>query len=260
MLIGVAFACVIIFLSVCIIKPIVTSASIQKTADYEMENDKNQYEDDDQNGEKDEDDRQYTVYLTFDDGPSVVTDEVLDILLENDVQATFFVIGATTDHGLMLYDRMVDEGHSIGVHSYSHKNEIYNNLDTYIEDFERLENWLLENTGTLSYVCRMPGGMNTAFCPDWLRTEIKDYVAGKGYTMFDWNIDPKDSQSFTLTGKELYDNVISAAQELPDQDLIVLMHDDTIRTSLPVALPSIIEYFQEQGYQFSALYQDTELQ
>ena len=66
---------------------------------------------------------QKTVYLTFDDGPSRNTDKILDILKEYDVKATFFVVGKTDEHSVRAYQRIVEEGHTLAMHSYSHKYE-----------------------------------------------------------------------------------------------------------------------------------------
>lgn len=205
------------------------------------------------------DEKTYTVYLTFDDGPSPVTGPVLDILKEYEVPATFFVLGDTSDDSLELYRRMSEEGHSIGIHSYTHDNAVYQNFDNFSQDFEKLEDLILENIGSLSYLYRMPGGSNSANCPQWLRNEIKAYAKAKGYVIYNWDIDPKDSREYTLSAKDLIHNVTSGAADKPDCDLIVLMHDDMLRTTLPDALPDIIDYFQKSGYDFAALQRDTEL-
>lgn len=201
----------------------------------------------------------YTVYLTFDDGPSPVTEQVLDILQEYDVPATFFVLGETSDKNLSLYRRMAEDGHSIGIHSYTHSLSVYQNFDNFTADFEKLEELVLDTVGSLSYLYRMPGGSNSANCPDWLKNEIKAYVKERGYVLYNWDIDPKDSREYTLGAEELAHNVVSAAEKKTDCDLIILMHDDALRTTLPDALPDIIEYFQKKGYNFAALQQNTDL-
>ena len=78
------------------------------------------------------------VYLTFDDGPSIYTDEILDILAEYDVKATFFVIGKTDDVSVAAYKRIVDEGHTLGMHSYSHRySQVYASKDAFIDEIGR---------------------------------------------------------------------------------------------------------------------------
>jgi len=201
----------------------------------------------------------YTVYLTFDDGPSPVTGQVLDILRDYEVPATFFVLGEDTEEGLALYRRMAGEGHSIGIHSFTHSLSVYQHFDNFSADFEKLEELVLNGVGSLSYIYRMPGGSNSANCPDWLKNEIKAYVKARGYVLYNWDIDPKDSREYTLSAEDLLDNVISAAKDKPTCDLIILMHDDALRTSLPDALPDIIDHFRQNGYEFSALQRDTEL-
>lgn len=197
----------------------------------------------------------YTIYLTFDDGPSAVTDKVLDVLLERNVPATFFVLGSETEKGTARYKRMMDEGHTIGIHSYTHEDEIYKNMENFKSDFERLEALIYDETWYLSHIYRMPGGTSTSKCPDWMLTGIKQYIGEKKYTLFDWDIDPKDSTAKTLDKEELFKNVVAEAEERPNKDLVILMHDDGLRTTLPEALPMIIDYFQERGYGFSSLYQ-----
>ena len=99
------------------------------------------------------------VYLTFDDGPSDNTEEILDILKKYDVKATFFVVGNTSEHGQELLKRIVEEGHSIGIHSYSHKySAIYDSEESFFEDFNKISDYIYDVTGVRTQICRLPGG------------------------------------------------------------------------------------------------------
>lgn len=99
------------------------------------------------------------VYLTFDDGPSRNTEQILEILAEYGVHATFFVVGKTDKHSLEMYRRIVEEGHTLGMHSYSHSYEkLYASLKSFREDFENLRGLLEETTGVTPLYYRFPGG------------------------------------------------------------------------------------------------------
>lgn len=203
--------------------------------------------------------KQYTVYLTFDDGPSANTDKVLDVLLEEDVPATFFVIGVTNESGIERYNRIIAEGHSLGLHSYSHDMQgIYRSLKSFTSDFTRLERWVLENTGASVRVCRMVGGSHSIYCPAIIREEILTYLIEQGYSCYDWDIDAKDSGAHALPAWLLAKNIIQAANKKPNQDLIILMHDDALRTTIADALEIIIPHFKERGYAFDVLQEDNE--
>lgn len=202
---------------------------------------------------------QRVVYLTFDDGPSRVTAEVLNMLRTENVRGTFFVVGNDTEQGIFLYNRILDEGHALGLHSYSHKSyEVYRSLQNFKADFARLNEWIIRQTDEQVKICRMVGGSNSADCPAIVREEILTYLVDAGYACYDWDIDSKDSGRYALSAKQIAQNVIAAAKKLPDRDLIVLLHDDAIRGTLPDALPLIIRYFQEQDYSFGVLREDTE--
>ena len=90
---------------------------------------------------------QKKVYLTFDDGPSDHTDEILDILKKNKVRATFFVVGKETEHAKKMYRRIILEGHTLGMHSYSHNyDQIYASVGSrdvsgHILTTPRSKNW-----------------------------------------------------------------------------------------------------------------------
>ena len=95
------------------------------------------------------------VYLTFDDGPSGNTSRILDILAEYDVKATFFVVGKEEEQYQELYKRIVDEGHTLGMHSYSHKyDEIYQSVDSFAQDMSKLQEFLYETTGVWCQIGR----------------------------------------------------------------------------------------------------------
>jgi len=197
------------------------------------------------------------VYLTFDDGPSVVTDEILDILKEEKVPATFFVTGATTEHGKGLYFRMKEEGHSIGIHSYSHKyGKIYKNSDAFMEDFTRLEEHLREIVGETPKIFRFPGGSTNSTVPPEVIKEIKEKISDKGYIFFDWNALAKDDLNIPTPSDTIFLNVVESGGDR--KRILILMHDDTIRKTAPEALRKIIGYYKEKGYRFEALTEETE--
>ena len=99
------------------------------------------------------------VYLTFDDGPSSNTDQILDILKDYDVKATFFVVGKTDERSVKAYQRIVEEGHTLAMHSYSHKyDEIYESKEAFARDLNSLQEYLYETTGVWPRIYRFPGG------------------------------------------------------------------------------------------------------
>lgn len=182
------------------------------------------------------------VYLTFDDGPSGNTNAILDILARYHVQATFFVVGKEGEAYRPLYRRIVEEGHTIGMHSYSHKyNEIYASVDAYAEDLTRLQEYIYETTGTWSRICRFPGGSsNTVSQVDM--EELIAYLKEQDIDYFDWNVSSLDATSRKLSVEEIAGNVLSDIEEY--STAVVLMHDADDKTTTVEALPIIIEALQ----------------
>lgn len=203
---------------------------------------------------------QYTVYFTFDDGPSAVTKDLLDVLAKEDVKATFFVIGSTTENGIDLYNRIINDGHALGLHTFSHDtSKIYKSPEAFMEDFNKLEDWIFNHTNTASSIYRFPGGSKTVNCSENVMNDIQKILSDDGYVMYDWNVQANDCSDFTLDQKTLVSNVINGAKNKPNQDLIILFHDDGLRTSLPGAMKDIINYFRSEGYGFDILTENTVL-
>lgn len=208
----------------------------------------------------DQTDIQPTVYLTFDDGPSAVTDDLLDTLATEQIKATFFVIGSTTEHGIGLYNRIIDDGHALGLHTFSHNTPyIYESPEVFMQDFNKLSDWIFDNTNTSPNIFRFPGGSHTIECSDKVMKDIKESILDEGYRIYDWDIPANDSSNFTLSAKDIYENVVRLAEKKNGQDLVILFHDDALRTTLPTAISDIINYFKSEGYNFGVLDENTVL-
>jgi len=183
------------------------------------------------------------VYLTFDDGPSDRTEQILDILDEYQVKATFFVVGRTEDKYKELYKRIVEEGHTLGMHSYSHRySTIYGSPEAFLEDLNRLQQLILEETGQESTVFRFPGGSSNTVS----RTDIQTFIqmlSEEGITYYDWNVSAGDAQSVYSSRDQIVQRVVSNVAVM--QDSIVLMHDANDKGATVEALPIIIEKIQE---------------
>lgn len=183
------------------------------------------------------------VYLTFDDGPSCYTDEILDILKQYDVKATFFVIGKTDEESLAAYQRIVDEGHTLGMHSYSHKyREIYQSVESYAGDLSKLQEFLYDTTGVWSRYTRFPGGSSNQVSSVDM-TELIVYLKEQGIQYFDWNISSGDAVAETLSVQTIVDNVMWDVTK--HDTVIVLMHDAADKKTTVEALPIILEKILE---------------
>lgn len=183
------------------------------------------------------------IYLTFDDGPSCYTDDILDILKQYDVKATFFVVGKTDEESLAAYQRIVDEGHTLGMHSYSHKyQEIYQSVESYAEDLSKLQEFLYDTTGVWSRYTRFPGGSSNQVSSVDM-SELIVYLKEQGIQYFDWNISSGDAAAGTVSVQTIVDNVMRDVEK--HDTVIVLMHDTAGKETTVEALPIILEKLLE---------------
>ena len=179
------------------------------------------------------------IYLTFDDGPSRNTDKILDILKEHDVKATFFVVGKTDEESVRAYQRIVAEGHTLAMHSYSHKySEIYASKESFEQDLRQLQEYLYQITGVWPRFYRFPGGSsNTVSKVDM--QELIEYLNESGITYFDWNIASGDAISGQLGKDTIVNNCIGGIKA--KQECMILMHDASDKNSTVEALSLLIE-------------------
>ena len=182
------------------------------------------------------------VYLTFDDGPSSNTDNILDILDTYGVKATFFVTGKEGAKAEASYRRIVEEGHTLGMHSYTHDySVIYASEEVFMEDMEKLQRYLYDVTGVQSTYIRFPGGSSNKVSDVDMRLLITD-VHEAGMEYFDWNVSSQDASSKPLTKEEILDNCLNSIERF--QNCIILMHDAGSKDSTVEALPELIEHIQ----------------
>ena len=191
-----------------------------------------------------------TIYLTFDDGPrDGTTDKILDILKEKNVKATFFITSNGTDS---LVKRIVNEGHSIGIHTASHRYDIiYTSLDNYYNDLEQVHSRIYNLTGIDTKLLRFPGGSSNTISKKYsegiMSTLTKD-VINKGYQYYDWNVDSTDA-IYNTSKDDIYNNTISSISH--DKYNVILMHDTKNKTV--EALPMIIDYAKSNDYTFKSI-------
>lgn len=179
------------------------------------------------------------VYLTFDDGPSKNTGKILDILKKYKIQATFFVVGKEDDFSIEMYQRIVEEGHTLGMHSYSHDyTQIYKSKKAFFEDLSKIDNLLYKATGEHAVYYRFPGGSSNTVS----RVSMKTLAAGlekRGKVYFDWNAMSGDASGKNLTKKQMINNVLEDVEI--HNTSVVLMHDTANKDKTVEMLPSLLD-------------------
>ena len=181
----------------------------------------------------------HKVYLTFDDGPSIYTNDILDILDSYNVKATFFVVGKEGTNAEEALQRIVDEGHTLGMHSYSHKyKELYESMDSFTQDFARIREYIYQATGVESVCYRFPGGSSNTVSEIDMHDFI-DYLDSQGVEYYDWNVSSGDGGSMKLSTDTLLEN---CTRDIDTRDTsIILLHDSAEKPTTVEALPDIIE-------------------
>lgn len=183
--------------------------------------------------------QQRMVYLTFDDGPSSNTAAILDVLQKYDVKATFFVTGKTQKQYIPLYQRIVDEGHTLGMHSFSHKyDEIYASEEAFWEDLYNLQEFLYDTTEVWPRFYRFPGGSSNQVSSIDIGT-LADELTEQDIYYLDWNVSGGDATGQKLTPQQIADNVVRDVQKY--KTAVVLLHDTNDKTATVEALPLMIE-------------------
>ena len=208
----------------------------EKATEQVIANVSNAVESDSENFAEEND--QLKVYLTFDDGPSDNTAAILDTLAKYNVKATFFVVGKTDDQSKEMYQRIVNEGHTLGMHSYSHKySVVYDSLDAFETDFNQLQSYLYDITGQECRLYRFPGGSSNQVS----NTDMSEFIRflnEEGVTYFDWNVSSGDATSQAYTADELLNNVLTDVPKYKTS--VVLMHDSNTKSTTVEALGPMI--------------------
>lgn len=190
-------------------------------------------------------------YLTFDDGPSRdVTPLILDILKEENIHATFFVLGTKVEQNPDVLRRIYDEGHYIGNHGYSHVySQIYVSKDTVLGEYNGCEEIIRKALGIQDYsthLFRFPGG-SSGGPYDTIKKESVTLFTENNIGILDWNCLTKDSEG-NFPKEELIQNFkeTSAGKD----NLVILMHDASGKILVPEVLKEIIAYLKNEGYVF----------
>jgi len=203
------------------------------------------------------------VYLTFDDGPSKLTPQVLDILKEYDVKATFFLLGRNVAKHAAIVKRMQAEGHSIGGHTYSHDyGKIYRDPKAFFADLDKGYEAIAKVTGVKPTIFRFPGGSNNQVSKkaqnpklyssnQWIMKDLVKQTVERGDLYFDWNASSGDASGTRYTVQSAVANMIAGAKK--HKEVVILNHDTETKINTVRALPEVIEYLKKEGYTFGTL-------
>jgi peptidoglycan-N-acetylglucosamine deacetylase len=216
---------------------IITKADIQRSK--LTSNDKKTSQD----GEHEEE--QKIAYLTFDDGPSyVITNKLLDILSECNVKATFFVVGKEIKGKEKILRRIHEEGHSIGLHTYTHNfKSIYKSNDNFIHEMKKTSVMIQNIIGTKPTAIRFPGGSFGA-----LNADLLELLHKNGFKVFDWNVNLGDGINAAAPPSKLLSNSYKAKG---NQNVrFILAHCNYNNINTVRALKPIVEYYKKEGFKF----------
>ena len=179
----------------------------------------------------------HLVYLTFDCNPGKNTEAILDVLARYNLKATFFVVGDETGENDAIYQRIVNEGHTLGMNSYSNQySSIYSSTQSFEEDYTKISNFIYEKTGIESKLYRFPGGSSNRIS-NVNMAEFVRILNQKGVVYFDWNVSAGDT-----TADYTVDDVISNVTEgiMQYKTSVVLLHDDDNKMVTAEALEPLI--------------------
>jgi peptidoglycan-N-acetylglucosamine deacetylase len=220
----------LIFLSLCILVSIISFIPIEA---FSMSDEK-------------------VIYLTFDDGPSRgPCSEILDILKEENVKGTFFILGNEIKGNEDVLKRIYDEGHSIGLHSMTHeKKNLYNNENDFLNEMLKVQDLIEKTIGFKSNILRFPFGANNNTYK--LKKSLVELLHNNNFKIYDWTVDTRDGELYNASPETFIKNSRSK-----NNNITLLMHCGSANKNSPKALKSIISYYKENNYTFKTIDQST---
>ncbi|MGH4124483.1 MAG: polysaccharide deacetylase family protein [Clostridium sp.] len=191
-------------------------------------------------------------YLTFDDGPTyIITAALLDVLKKQNVKATFFVVGKEIEGKESILKRIYNEGHGIGLHTYSHNfKKIYRSTEDFIDEMTKTSHKIQEVTGLSPKIIRFPGGSSKR-----LTALSLDSLHKNNFKVYDWTVNIYDGINPNLSADQLTRN--SKIIKGNKNAAIILMHCNFNNKNTVAALPEIIRYYEDLGYEFKTITEDT---
>ena len=194
------------------------------------------------------------IYLTFDDGPGANTKKVLAALDKYNVKATFFVTNQFPGYQYLIAEEY-NKGHAVGVHTYTHSSswDMYDSVDAYIDDFDKMNEVIKNQTGSYAKIFRFPGGSSNTVSKSHkvgVVTEIAAEMTNRGYVYFDWNLSSGDASSGGVTTEKIINTVINNVGSC-NYNCVILFHD--YKKSTANAIEPILAELTSRGYTFSTL-------
>lgn len=195
------------------------------------------------------------VFLTFDDGPSSNTSDILDILKEKNIKATFFVLGSQVEKMPEVVKRVYQEGHYIANHGYSHKySQIYSSPEMVLEEFKQCNAAVakaIEVPEYNSHLFRFPGGSVGGKYSN-IKSQAISLLEQNEILHVDWNALTGDSEKTNPTEEYLMNNLQITTEN--KKSIVILMHDAQAKRVTVDFLPKVIEFLEQQEYQFENFY------
>ena len=191
------------------------------------------------------DDDNNCIYITFDDGPSPYTEDLLEVLDRYNIKATFFLSPEDTEYDFRMMKLIVEKGHAIGIHTHTHVfYEIYSNVESYLDDFAQAYELVYRATGQRCRFFRFPGGSVNSY-NYLIQDELIDEMSRRGFVYFDWNVDSMDAQG--ASPEKIMSNVLNQADNV--SPAFILLHDGMENTSL--VLEDIIKALEADAKEYS---------
>lgn len=193
------------------------------------------------------------MYLTFDDGPSKHTQQVLDLLDQYSIKATFFVTGEDPEH-VGLIKAIHEKGHALGIHTYSHDYaSIYQSPEAYFQDIEKVANLIQQQAGIQTHILRFPGGSSNTisrkYC-EGIMSQLVKQVEEKGYAYYDWNVHNGDGDP-SISPDNLYEQLMSELEG--KTSAMVLMHDGAGNGNTIASLDTVLRQLVKDGWTFQVI-------
>ncbi|RDU36962.1 hypothetical protein DRW41_09695 [Neobacillus piezotolerans] len=189
--------------------------------------------------------KQRELYLTFDDGPHRVSNQILDLLDKYNAKATFFMLDGNMKQYPNAVKRMAASGHSLGMHGVSHnKQKFYHSAQTVVAEMDQGRDTIKRLAGIDTVLIRTPFGSSPYMKPDY-----KKAVTAHGYKMWDWNVDSRD---WFYRDRRFVDSAIEQIEKQKSKPgpIVVLLHE---RDETLACLPALLEYLKSQNFKLLPL-------